>query len=182
MEAGNDHGGGCAWFVVYGSSLVHATRDGERCGDAVHDMTVSSVIQYSALHDCESDTPFFTDSKVPRYHSTATPLVVWQLAIETPPGEMPGVRCAVPLQDSQPFSLHHQSSPPPSSTLLYSPMAEGSNFDYLFKVCGCFSSAGPMFIRTLSQVVLIGDSGVGKSSVSRRSLVLFPTHGCCAVR
>jgi hypothetical protein len=61
-------------------------------------------------------------------------------------------------------------------------MAEGSNFDYLFKVCGRFSSAGPMFIRTLSQVVLIGDSGVGKSSVSRHSLVLFPTHSCCALR
>lgn len=42
-------------------------------------------------------------------------------------------------------------------------MAEGSNFDYLFKVCGRFGSAGPMFTHTFTQVVLIGDSGVGKS-------------------
>jgi hypothetical protein len=61
-------------------------------------------------------------------------------------------------------------------------MTEGSNFDYLFKVCGRFSSAGPMFTVTLTQVVLIGDSGVGKSSVSYHSLALFLAHTFSVMR
>ena len=32
VEAGNDHGCGYAWFMMYGSSLVHATRDGNDAG------------------------------------------------------------------------------------------------------------------------------------------------------
>jgi len=42
-------------------------------------------------------------------------------------------------------------------------MAEGSNYDYLFKVCQA-GVAGVIWFSLL-QVVLIGDSGVGKSYV-----------------
>lgn len=43
-------------------------------------------------------------------------------------------------------------------------MTEGSNYDYLFKVCLCAQDPTAK-LTTTPQVVLIGDSGVGKSYV-----------------
>ena len=52
-------------------------------------------------------------------------------------------------------------------------MAEGSNYDYLFKVDHHLSTREIGLLTALLQVVLIGDSGVGKSYVSSSSAFVF---------
>jgi GTPase SAR1 family protein len=42
-------------------------------------------------------------------------------------------------------------------------MTEGSNYDYLFKVCPAANLLLQRDLTVAYQVVLIGDSGVGKS-------------------
>jgi serine kinase of HPr protein (carbohydrate metabolism regulator) len=55
-------------------------------------------------------------------------------------------------------------------------MTEGSNYDYLFKVISFRSVSGLALIEVYTQqVVLIGDSGVGKSFVFIYSIYLHIT-------
>ena len=44
-----------------------------------------------------------------------------------------------------------------------------SSYDYLFKVCASVSSSPPVIIETLAtQILLVGNSGVGKSCILTR--------------
>jgi len=145
----------------------------------------------SALHGCVSDDEVASRThrcsqiqKSRNYHSgqrrwrwVAKPDVI---VIETPPGEIPAMRWfPVKTHNNPPFS----SSSITTTTIIYSSCKLSWPKEAILTTFSKFVVAlAPQALCSLApshtQVVLIGDSGVGKSSVSvsHHSLALFLAH------